>query len=1231
MKSVQSRFFNFLQLISLFALGFLLLTGCARRKPMYDNRNLEPSAISKLPKEKPVYSVYLTGSTGGVTDLNESPSLQLMKSVLAKAEEKSAVLFLGDQVGAQGFPKKNDDKVANKLAKEQVKTQLEVIADYKGTVAMTHGNFDWKQGTESAERLEDYIKEKKGKEVMLPQNACGDPVLLEVSPDIGLLILNSQWFISDWSENEEINEGCRVQSRKGFKWLLTNMVKGVAFKHVIVAMHHPVISRGPRGGEHGIEGAFKDGYFGPFSSWWRSKIGVKQDLYSPRMDDLRGILRSLFDEHPSVTFVSGHEHLLQYGTYKNIPVIGSGTAVYADPGKVGQRTVFTAGVPGFAEVHYYENGEAWVKYREADGSPSGKTLFEKKLYSKPQEIYDGDFKLYESDQDSIQYAPFAGYRKFGPIYKWAFGDNNKELFETPYTYPILRLDEFVGGVEVTKRGGGGQTNSLRLTDKQGRDYALRSIRKDPTRLLPVQARVGPLITLTQDVFFTANPFGALTAADIAEGVDIPHAYPRLVYLPAHPQLGNLNATFANDLYLLEERPNNEWIGEGGPFGAPRKIDGRDDVLRRVQESYKDQVDQQALVRARLLDVLLGDFDRHSDQWRFAEYKDKESGISKWKVIPRDRDQAMLKIDGALLKLGGMTLPSVREVQNFDSKQPWIKDFTFQARMLDRRFLNELTLEDWTTAAKELQTKLTDKEIENSFNDWPKEAQVGRKEKYVAAFKARRDDLITYATKIYTFLAKEVYVVGTDEDDFFDIRRNDDGSLTVDIYRYKKQKKGVRYYHRIFSPSETKSVQLFGLREEDRFEVSGSSKNASVKVRIIPGPEKDEVVTTDNARAIRKRTRVYAWPHQDKLELGKEAEKHLTKHWRFNQYDYRDVNYDYGLWLPNFGFNIDDGVRLGLSYQEHYYTFHRHFKQSFGGLYATSSKGLQLKYNFGVIDLAPHLDLNFDGLYQTPNYAINFFGFGNETVEISGERRFYRIRQEIIRFAPSLLLRNKNHDGGLRLTLMGEGMLLNRDLDRSLGQLNSENKLFDQAWYAEAKLGYTYENVDDNGFPRNGMAFSIEGSLRRRTTPNTATLPSLESSLTIYQHLWRGAALVSRIGFGITSGDYYFYDAQQLGAGTLRGYRRERFIGDARFYNNIDFRQEFAKKAFKSKIGIFASFDHGRVWYEPLNGFPDSDVWHFSYGGGAFIRPLSLFTLSTGYYVPEDGSDPVIRIVAGFDF
>ena len=1220
------------------------LLSCARFKPMYDSDELEPGSTSLLPDEDPVYSVYLTGSAGKAETLAEAPALQLLQRVLAKADTNSAVLFMGDNVSPVGFPPKDKDKERER-AKRQVKTQLAVVEDFAGTVRFLHGDKDWKRyKLDGAERQEDYIEKKYGEEIMVPENACGDPVLVEVADNVVLLLLNSQWFVGDWDEYQEINEGCAVQTRADFRWRMTNLVKDVAFDHVIVAMHHPVISRGPRGGENTLRGQFRRGYFGPFSNWWRSKIGVKQDLYSPKMDELRRMLRNLFADHTAVTFARGHEYLLQFGEYKDIPVIGSGTASRVDPGKVGQGTIFTAGVPGFSEVHYYANGEAWVRFRQADGSPSGKTLFERKLYTMREPEFEGDFELYESGADSFAFAPFADYREFGPLYKWAFGTNNRELFETPYTYPVLRLEDFDGGVTISKRGGGGQTNSLRLTTEDGRDYALRSIRKDPSRLLPAAARVGPVITLTRDLFFTANPFGALTAADIAEGVDIPHANPKIVYLPAQPGLGDLNVYFADDLYLLEERPNDEWIGHPSPlrdddvppFGTPDDIDGRDDVQERIREDYRHSIDQEQLVRARLLDVLLGDFDRHGDQWRYAEYKNEETGERKWRVIPRDRDQAMLKIDGVVPRIAGMTLPAVREVQNFDERQPWIEDFSFQARMLDRRFLNELTREQWLDAARDLQERLTDEEIERAFDDWPAEAREGRKEQYVAALKQRRDDLVEYARKIYKFQAKEVYVVGTDEDDFFEVTRNPDGTLLVEIFDYKGQEKGDRYYSRLFDPKETNSVQLFGLREEDRYEVKGVAEKKSIKVRIVPGPEKDEVVTTDAAKGIRRKTRVYAWPDEDKLELGKETETHLTRYQRFNQYDYRGVDYDYGLWLPNAGFNVDDGVRLGLLYTENYYTFHRRFQQSIGGLYATASQGLRLDYNFSIIDLAPRLDVGISLAYQTPSFATNFFGLGNDTEENRDDRSFYRIRQEIYGAYPTMTIRNKNHEGGLSLRLVGEGIQLERDSERNLGEAGFDipetDPLFDRSYYLGAGLGYIYANVDNPRYPRDGMRFETSVTLRHRVDPLPDNILQADAALTVYQHLWKGAAFVTRVGVGLTEGDYFFYDGQALGAGRLRGYRRERFIGDQQIYQNIDLRQQLNYRVLKSRIGLFASFDHGRVYLEAEEGAPDADVWRSSVGGGIFFRPLSLFTLSGGYYVPDDdGSDPVVRVRVGFDF
>ena len=464
-----------------------------------------------------------------------------------------------------------------------------------------------------------------------------------------------------------------------------------------------------------------------------------------------------------------------------------------------------------------------------------------------------------------------------------------------------------------------------------------------------------------------------------------------------------------------------------------------------------------------------------------------------------------------------------------------------------------------------------------------------------------------------------------------MERLPEGDVRVAIYEYKDEEPGRLYYERLFYKGETKNIQLFGLREEDRFEVFGESNNKSIKIRLVPGPEDDIVLTSDQAKAFRKRTRVYAWPGEDSLQLSSETQKHLTRYTRFNRFDNRAVNFDYGIFLPTAGFNVDDGVILGLSYQRHHYTYHRQFVQKLTGTFATASLGSRLEYDFKVIDVAPRLDFGVLAAYQTPSFAVNYFGLGNETQEIPRNelpngRSFYRIRQELFGLYPNLRFRHKNHDGGFRVSIGAESIQLERDPERLLAIFDEDNPIFDQHTYAGAGIGYSFRNVDNPRYPSNGLVFDADFAYRRRFDPEATNITMSSASLTLYQHLWKGAVLAGRVGGGLSTGDWYFYNGQTLGAGRLRGFRRERFVGDQAFFLNFDYRQELLKVLY-SRMGIFLSYDRGRVWLEEES----SDIWHSGYGGGVFIRPLSLFGLSVGYYIPEDDSPAVVRVVAGFDF
>ena len=108
------------------------------------------------------------------------------------------------------------------------------------------------------------------------------------------------------------------------------------------------------------------------------------------------------------------------------------------------------------------------------------------------------------------------------------------------------------------------------------------------------------------------------------------------------------------------------------------------------------------------------------------------------------------------------------------------------------------------------------------------------------------------------------------------------------------------------------------------------------------------------------------------------------------------------------------------------------------------------------------------------------------------------------------------------------------------------------------------------------------------------------------------------------GAYEFFHALTLGGpNRLRGYRTDRFAGEARFFQATDLRIKlFSQKgSLPFQMGVYGSFDYGRVWYEDD---PDSaDVWHTSYGGGVFIVPFGLTAFRIGYMTADEDQQVTI--------
>ena len=190
--------------------------------------------------------------------------------------------------------------------------------------------------------------------------------------------------------------------------------------------------------------------------------------------------------------------------------------------------------------------------------------------------------------------------------------------------------------------------------------------------------------VAQDQISALHPAAAVVVAPLANAAGVLHSVPQLVYLPDDPGLGEFRTAFAGTLGLIEERPD-ENDDPTRAFAGALEIASTVDVIKRTEKEPGNQVDSEQFLRARLLDVFLGDWDRHADQWRWA--KVKEGDGFRWVPIPRDRDQAFILFDGLFPGIARQTYPHLLK---FGPKYGLPEGATWSGRDLDRRFLTPLS-------------------------------------------------------------------------------------------------------------------------------------------------------------------------------------------------------------------------------------------------------------------------------------------------------------------------------------------------------------------------------------------------------------------------------------------------------------------------------------------------------------------------------------------------------------
>ena len=808
------------------------------------------------------------------------------------------------------------------------------------------------------------------------------------------------------------------------------------------------------------------------------------------------------------------------------------------------------------------------------------------------------------------------------------GANYRKEWNTPITVPVINLSKEHGGLTPIKRGGGKQTKSLRLQDPKGRQYTLRSIAKFITsKTLPGDLQSEAAADLVSDGVSASYPYAALSIPVLAEAAGIPHGSAKIVYIPDDPKLDTFRKDFANMMALYEERL---------PDTVSKGYD-TDEVAEKLEKDNDNDVDQHALLRIRILDMFVMDLDRHEDQWTWGAY---DYGKGKmFYPIAKDRDQAFYINQGFLPGLiKGRSL--VPQLEGFKPQAKSIARFNFAARNLDRFFLNELTEEDWKKEAESFVSKMTDAVIDNAMAQQPKEIKDISAGKIAQTLKERRNYLVGEVMEYYRFLSEIVSVTSSDKKELYDITRNEDGSVLVQVYKVDKDgNQSVKMYERKFMADATKEIRLYGFDGDDKFTIHGTVDK--IKIRMIGGGGQDvfENTTKSNGGLVydkKEGQNTITGPFRNKF-----ANDTLVNSFQriYYKYPFQSV-------FVTAGYNPDDGLFLGPTFKIIRHGFRKTPYKSlhqFKVAYAFSTKAVNLQYNNEFISVfGTNTDILTNVSYKGPDNTSNFFGYGVNSVYDKTKPkkfRYYRIRYDLgdvsllirQRFSPKVMI---SFGPAFRFYSLDKTDKLNAARNVVLNPLSGLNQVsvFQRQAYFGGLFNFVVDTRNSNALPDKGVNWVT--TLRTESGVNKNSfdrVTQINSDFAFYLKLipeW--LVLANRTGGGTTLGqNFEFFQAQYLGSDeNLRGYRKERFAGKSKFYTQTELRLKLANLRtylFPASFGMFVFFDAGRVWVKN-----DTDKKMLSgYGGGLWFSPLRRFVIAASYAVSKEDKIPLVSF--GFKF
>jgi hypothetical protein len=822
----------------------------------------------------------------------------------------------------------------------------------------------------------------------------------------------------------------------------------------------------------------------------------------------------------------------------------------------------------------------------------------------------------------------AGFDRVSGLHRFLFGENYRKEWSAKTRLPVIHLSTFKGGLRPVKEGGGNQTHSLRLVDKNGMEWVLRSVEKYPDAVLPDNLRKTFVKDIVTDAMSAQHPYSALVVPVIAEAVKVPHAHPVIGVVAPDSTLGSFSKIFAGTICLLEERE---------PTG---KSDNYTYMQEALNADNDNSFDSTTFLRARILDVYLGDWDRHLDQWRFKP--EDYGGGKRYTGVPRDRDQVFYTNQGLFPYFESR--PYVQPFfEGFNPRIRKVGTLLFTSTMLSVRLLNQFSYAEWMRITNEFVAALTDSVIVEALNQLPQSSNDIRHDDLLKIMKQRRADLPRAMSDYYYFLNKNVFIQTSDKNEYIEISDTLENAMQVKIFKLSN-KGEIRQplFSKTFDPKITKEILFYTGRGNDSVVVKSAKAPVCLEFTGKEGNKRYDVQKS------KKKISVYG------MEGGLRFTGDTSRFRKYLSNDSLNTErklpalFDVFAPLITGGYNPDDGVLLGISL-----TFYRGISYktssfstrnyasmqqiSFSHSFATSA--FNARYRGEWKQTIGKADLIIQATAYSPDNTQNFFGTGNQTpfIKSGAYTTYYRSRFNLYKFNPALRWGNKK---GNYLTVGPSLEIYTYDSSNNTGRYIATpgaTQTYDSATLGRTKVHggvvveFSRDKRDSKLLPTEGYSFSARLQGYGGLNDYSKSYGQLFADFVSYKSVDQNNTLVvaDRIGGGATLGNAAFYQSMFLGGqGNLLGYRQYRWAGQYMAYNNLEARlklADFYNYVLPGQLGLIALFDIGRVWQKEDR----SNDWHNGMGGGIYYSPAQLALIQFVVSYSSEGWYPALAF--GFRF